>query len=259
MREKAITFLIIIFLGLSHSVPGANLAGGPEKQSSPSNQPSPKLEVVTRGKITVRGKLRNFRLVVPKAPTPGRPVVFAFHGLGDSKELMSTYSGLDSLAAGLGFLVVYPDAQGKSWPLLEIRAGDDLAFFDALFQEIRRKYPVTGEKAFLVGMSNGAFFANLLAWCRPEVVAGLVLHSGGLGVVARKGIQAKVAFPVMIVHGTEDRIVPFSQGQKARDLYQEAGFPVEFIEVPGMGHRWAGQIGITEKIAAFIERNSPKK
>ena len=44
--------------------------------------------------ITVEGKDRFYRLVVPKSVNPAQPVplVFAFHGLFDSKDLMPFYS-----------------------------------------------------------------------------------------------------------------------------------------------------------------------
>lgn len=65
--------------------------------------------------LTVQGKVRQYRLVVPesiRADQPA-PLVFAFHGLGDSKDIMPWYSQLSQLAEREGFVLVYPNGQNR--------------------------------------------------------------------------------------------------------------------------------------------------
>ncbi len=61
--------------------------------------------------ITVDGTARHYRLVVPHTLPKPAPIVFAFHGIGDSTESMANYCRLDQLAAHNGFILVYLAAQ----------------------------------------------------------------------------------------------------------------------------------------------------
>ncbi len=42
--------------------------------------------------------------------------------------------------------------------------------------------------------------------------------------------------PTLLVHGTEDRVVPLAQSRTMRDALAQAGVPVELVELPGVGH-----------------------
>ncbi|NYF09571.1 acetyl esterase/lipase [Leifsonia sp. AK011] len=45
--------------------------------------------------------------------------------------------------------------------------------------------------------------------------------------------------PALIVHGTDDQVVDFSQGLTFRDALRAAGARVELLDIPGAGHEWA--------------------
>lgn len=45
--------------------------------------------------------------------------------------------------------------------------------------------------------------------------------------------------PTLIIHGTHDEVVDFSQGVRLGDALRSAGAHVEFVEVDGAGHDWA--------------------
>ena len=45
-----------------------------------------------------------------------------------SKDLMPRYTKLDELAADKKFILVYPEAEGRSWGLLPEKVKTDLAF-----------------------------------------------------------------------------------------------------------------------------------
>ncbi|MCX7015531.1 MAG: dienelactone hydrolase family protein, partial [Candidatus Sumerlaeota bacterium] len=42
--------------------------------------------------------------------------------------------------------------------------------------------------------------------------------------------------PMLIIHGTEDRLVPFAHATELRDKYAEAGLPCVFHALEGAGH-----------------------
>ncbi len=125
-------------------------------------------------KITVQGTEREYRLVAPEGigPKSPAPLLFAFHGLKDSKDLMPIYSQLDKLAAREKFFLVYPNGIDRRWQLLPERNGD-VEFFDALYDELTSKYDIDLNRVYVTGMSMGAYFANLLAIQRSDKIAAI--------------------------------------------------------------------------------------
>jgi poly(3-hydroxybutyrate) depolymerase len=56
----------------------------------------------------------------------------------------------------------------------------------ALSAAVTSRYNVDLRRVYLTGMSNGAFFRHLVASARPDSVAVIATHSGGLGFLAFK-------------------------------------------------------------------------
>lgn len=213
------------------------------------------VEVVGSASLEVGGAQRTYRLALPRsaiAPMERRPVIFAFHGFGDTKDLMPIYSGLDDLAARHGAIVVYPQSRPGAWPLVLDWAKPDLAFFDALVGELDRRHGIDRSRIYVTGMSNGAYFANLLASQRSSVIAAIATHSGGLGGLAVGDVPIARRYPVMIVHGAADAIVKVDEARKARAYYERRGHDVRYVELPGHNHFWARGRGINEQIWAFF-------
>ncbi|MDB5385401.1 MAG: phospholipase/Carboxylesterase, partial [Planctomycetaceae bacterium] len=110
--------------------------------------------------ILVGRAKRAYRLTVPKSYRPDKavPLVFAFHGLGDSKDLIPIYTALDQTAEKHGFILVYPNAANRMWPIVEVLAQQDFEFFDKLYADLTARYNIDLRRVYLTGMSNGAFF-----------------------------------------------------------------------------------------------------
>lgn len=59
--------------------------------------------------------------------------------------------------------------------------------------------------------------------------------------------------PVMVQHGTADKLIPMSDGQRLVGLMQDAGTDVTFHAVEGATHNdLAGQAGYRDRINAFL-------
>jgi len=189
--------------------------------------------------IDVDGLSRHYRLVIPhRLPQKRIPIVFAFHGIGDSPEEMAVYSALDHLAADNGFLLVYPRARKHLWATMDIDWKDlehnpDVRFFDRLLEHLGERFRLDPNRVYLVGMSNGAAFAQLAACVRPNVAA-VVAHSG------RKPIELKSAvrpFPVMLLVGENDFAAKAIRS--SAEQYRNAGHAVTLIVIPGLEHEWS--------------------
>lgn len=201
-------------------------------------EPPPAADVATEI-LTVGNTNRSYRVVVPRSMKDPAAVMFAFHGVGDSPEGMAEYTGLDHLAAQEGFLLVYPAGVNASWDAVEVEPAAlednaDVHFFDTMLKQIAAKHPIDPRRIYLLGMSNGAAFVQLLALVRSTEIAAVVAHSG----ICPKGLNPPDRkFPILLIVGSEDFAAAAIREEFKR--YQSAGHEVELIEVEGLGHVWA--------------------
>jgi len=71
-------------------------------------------------------------------------------------------------------------------------------------------------------------------------------------------VSAARSHGVMIIHGEKDSIVSADEGRKARDQYQSWGFPMEYMEVPGLNHLWAVNADVNTRIWKFLKEHPMK-
>jgi len=115
--------------------------------------------------LKVGAATREYRLVVPKSVDLAKPapLVVAFHGmLIDSKDLMPVYTKLSEMATKHKFILAYPNAVGGSWGIAPDKVKADLAFYDALVAKISGDCKIDPSRHYVVGMSNGGYFAHLV-------------------------------------------------------------------------------------------------
>lgn len=209
--------------------------------------------------VSVASTIRHYRLAVPSSvdlASPA-PLVIAFHGmLIDNKDVMPQYTGFDATAQRHGFIAAYPNAVDGSWGLWPHKIEADLTFFDALLERLSAEYRVDPDRIYALGMSNGGYFVHLLGKERSTLLAAIASHSGPLGLQTLGGVKAARKFPVLIVHGTQDWIFPVAFARENVQKYRNEGHQVQYIEVPGLGHEWATEASINERIWSFFSSHS---
>lgn len=179
-----------------------------------------KAPVAPPSSVMVNGVQRDFLLTVPSGykehdPTP---LIVAFHGRTNSNEQVRAYMGLDRAAPDA--LIAYPAALSNgngsfSWE----NPGDkpqqirDLAFFDAIVEELADDYCVDMDRITVVGHSLGAWMANSVACLR----GGVVMASATVG---GDSVNTKCSGPsaAMIVHNPHDNLAPFSGAELVRKI-----------------------------------------
>jgi polyhydroxybutyrate depolymerase len=205
--------------------------------------------------ISVGSATREYRLIVPASvdlDSPA-PLVIAFHGmLIDSKDVMPRYTKLGEAAEKHKFLIAFPNAVGKSWGIDPKKVKDDLALFDALVAKLTSDYMVDPRRIYVLGMSNGSYFAHLVGKERSKTVAAVAAHSGPLGLQTLLGIRAERKFPVIIIHGEQDRLFPIAYARENRDKYTREGHEVKLVEIAGLGHFWGVKANINDTIWQFF-------
>lgn len=95
---------------------------------------------------------------------------------------------------------------------------------------------LTPDRLVLVGFSQGAMMAMDVAPRRDQEVAAIVAISGRLLRPEVLAEEAKVKPPVLLIHGDQDPVVPFSDMGKAGDALTAAGFPTYGHIMKGTGH-----------------------
>lgn len=197
-------------------------------------------------------ELKYGRAGVEKGQAVG--LVVFLHGYGaDGKDLLGLADPMAPHLPGLAF--VAPDAPdqcrggsfGFQWfpipwldgsPQAEAEAGlvasaEDLnAFLDRVLEE----EGLTPDRLVLVGFSQGAMMSMHIAPRRHKEVAGIVAISGRLLRPEVLAEEAKVKPPVLLIHGDQDPVVPFSDMGKAGDALTAAGFPTYGHIMKGTGH-----------------------
>jgi polyhydroxybutyrate depolymerase len=115
-----------------------------------------------------------------------------------------------------------------------LNANPDVRFFDALVEHIASQYAIDRKRIYLIGMSNGASFVQLLANARSTEIASVVACSGPR---PRALNDARRPVPTLLIVGDDD----FASGSMQSDLeyYKAAGHDAQLIVVRGLGHEWS--------------------
>ncbi|MCB9795728.1 MAG: prolyl oligopeptidase family serine peptidase [Alphaproteobacteria bacterium] len=161
------------------------------------------------------------------------PVVLALHGGGGTPEGLRESLELDALADAQGFMVVYPAGTGEktlgqeflTWNaeyccgLAVAEQVDDLAFFEALLDDLAARYPVDVSRVYATGISNGGAMAHHLACQLPERFAAIApIASPG----APSSCEDPEPVATLIIHGTEDRCALWDGGEQCGGCWEEA-------------------------------------
>lgn len=182
--------------------------------------------------VSVNGVQRNYILVLPQSSSKEpKPLIVAFHGRTNSNERVKSYFGLDRQAGD--FFVVYPAAlQTPSGTFTWSNGGDkpsqlrDIAFFDAIVEQLADNYCIDMERIYTVGHSLGAWMANSVACVRGGVVRGSVAVGGGSVITDCAGPSA-----AMIIANPRDSLAPFSAAEQTFFMRMEENASVDASQI----------------------------
>ena len=173
----------------------------------------------------------------PRAPAP---LLIAFHGLGTTGRKLALWTGLAERGPAAGFATAFPDALGRVWDdhgTVRRDGGDDVAFLDTLITRLRNMGAAGDRPVFLVGLSNGAAFAERVARIAAVDVAGVALVAG----TAREANRVQTPTPLrpaamVTILGTADKSFPFEGGRSRSRFRREASLRVRLALADTSGH-----------------------
>ncbi|MGH7029056.1 MAG: alpha/beta hydrolase [Stellaceae bacterium] len=106
------------------------------------------------------------------------------------------------------------------------------AFIDAALEE----RGLDAGALALVGFSQGSVMSLYVGPRRAQQVAGIVAYSGRLVAPELLPTELRSRPRILVVHGSEDPLVPFAALAEAEAGLKAAGIPVESLACPGIGH-----------------------
>jgi phospholipase/carboxylesterase len=107
---------------------------------------------------------------------------------------------------------------------------------DAFIDEALEERGLEDRDLTLVGFSQGTMMALFVGLRREQPVAGIVGFSGRLIAPELLETELRARPPVLLVHGTEDPLVPYSSLAEAKSALDGLGVPVDTLTCPRIGH-----------------------
>lgn len=187
----------------------------------------------------------------PLAGGKPRRLVILLHGLGaDGNDLIGLQQYWGRLVPEAEF--ISPNAPfacdmapyGYQWFSVQDRrppavlAGVRAAApsLDAFIDEALEQRGLAPSEAALVGFSQGTMMSLFVGLRRERPLAGILGYSGRLIAPELLASELRSHPRVLLVHGTDDPLVPFESLAHAAAALQEAGVAVETLACPGVEH-----------------------
>jgi phospholipase/carboxylesterase len=165
------------------------------------------------------------------------PAVVMVHGLQGNERVMTIFER--TLPPGVVLVSprapVQVGADSYSWysdPDEPDSYDSGLAALESLVAELPRAYPVDPDRVVLMGFSQGAALSYALLLNQPTLIYAVAGLAGFLPERARQlAAPARLAGKqVLVVHGSQDEMVPVSLAREACRVFQDSGANVEFRE-----------------------------
>ncbi len=206
----------------------------------------------------------NYIMSIPSGRTGAMPLVVVLHGRGaDANDLADIAPMIDSPE---GYRFAFANASKPfepypgmtfgwtwfdGWPPTPQSIAESRAKLLAFLDEIVDRYPPEGGKLLLAGFSQGGMMSLDVGFRTKQPLRGIVVMSGAIYEAELPDLRAHRDIPVLIVHGTDDDMIPVIAARRTRRVLEEHGIELEYHEF-AMGHH------VTEEsmrvVADFIDR-----
>jgi phospholipase/carboxylesterase len=178
----------------------------------------------------------------------GLPLVVVLHGRGADANDLADIAG--RIAAGSPYRFLFPNAPRRFEPMPGYAVG--FSWFDGFpstgdsfrqsrelliefINQMHERYGATSEKTVLAGFSQGGMMSFDVGFRLEAPVPGIVCMSGAINERDLPPLRDRTSQRVLIVHGTQDDMIPVHAARKTRRILEEHGLKPEYHEFP-MGH-----------------------
>ncbi|MCI5054856.1 MAG: hypothetical protein MRY83_02040 [Flavobacteriales bacterium] len=188
-----------------------------------------------------------YRDAKPEQSKP--PLLILLHGFGSNeKDLFNLALQLDPQ-----YLIICPRAPlsrttgSYKWYDITINQGQISSYepsdvkkaeeaIEKFISQLKRKHDFDTNRVIIGGFSQGAILSLNLGMKRPDLFSGIMALSGRLLKETVRQLSSESNPPkTLIVHGTEDYIIPIDQARFTKSIFDEIGESPEYFELK-MGH-----------------------
>lgn len=172
------------------------------------------------GRIESGGFRRSYIVHLPKSYNTSTkwPLVLILHGSWGSGRKMAMWTSFNKIADEEGFIAVYPDgvrghwADGRNISVAERRRVNDVDFISSLIDKMMLTVKIDPEKVYATGISNGGFMTFRLGCELADKIAAIAVVAATLPEIVAEDYMPSRPVPLILFHGTEDRLVPAEGG-----------------------------------------------
>lgn len=201
------------------------------------------------------------------------PLLLFFHGNG---EIAADYDDIAPFYTRTGITLLVIDYRGygrsSGTPTVSTLLSDAVSVFQSL-DRLFKQNALDPSSLFVMGRSLGSAAAIEVAIHAEKLIDGMIIESGfadTFGLLARiGGIKppqeadqadgftnlakiSQVSLPTLIIHGQNDMLIPYTEGQQ---LYEQSpAAQKQFLLIPGAGHNdimFAGREAYFKAIKEF--------
>ena len=209
----------------------------PRTPSLTADEANPRLmQGLTRRTIRVGEVERIYYIHKPPDLRTASPVVFPLHGGDGTAPRRAVQTGFNELADREGFIAVYPQGLNGGWndgrntEFLQSRQddADDVAFFNAMFDDLIERGEADPRRLYLSGGSNGGMMSFRLMCEAGDRIAAATVMVASLPEPMAASCKPSGAVPLLMMNGTADPLMPFEGGPVA--LSRERGVVIPVME-----------------------------
>jgi predicted esterase len=202
--------------------------------AGPDAGPDASKAEVRRYRILFQEEIYWYYVFVPRCyrQRPQGPAMLLLHGAGATGQWsIETWK---DLADEKGILLVAPTL--PLGPVIESQAP---TLFRAILAQVKAAWKFDPRRLYLFGHSAGGILAFDAAMLDSDLFAAVFVHAGVitpeydwiLGRATRKT-------PIALFIGDRDEYFPLAQARRTRDKLLAAGFPLDYVEIPGHDHTY---------------------
>lgn len=199
-------------------------------------QTAPTRGAYVPGTLGFGGEQRRYLLRLPAGDRAPDAIVVLLHGGGGNIERLTgqsraaaPYRAWETIADREGLLLVAPQGldgdKGRRTPAWNDcrsdadsgQAADDAGFLTALVERLQREHRVRTPRIYAVGTSNGGMMALRLAVEQPGRFTAVAAIAATMPAGSECAAPTR-SVPVVLMHGTEDRFVPWAGGRIAAQV-----------------------------------------
>lgn len=190
----------------------------------------------------------DYKVYVPASYSPGTPIAMVLSEL-------TPLSYWQPIAQSEGFMVVEQQGYlGNGGFTFDY----DVLVLNAILDDTQATWNVDTKRIYLTGFSAGAHWSYVVGLANSDQFGGLGICAGSMSFAIQLGVwpsQVTTKIAVAIRHGTQDTVVPVTEGRDARTRLTTAGHPVDYAEFTG-GHTVTTQ-ELTEIWAFLKDKRRP--